>query len=203
MAGHQNKTHLDAGKVNRIRTLRRTLLSIAALAAVSCGSTVPESNSMAINRTSNFNAANGLPSNASASIYNTANAVNVNSSRPMDAQLQRLEEMRKAANRDGKRVPTMNSRPAPENSSISVTLTDFAHETRTWKNHPVLLKVEKIHDGGEGRVKVYLRSGKVIDLAGSSIYQLAEVPAASVLEIAGVGSSPDAGQKMPTRKSKN
>jgi hypothetical protein len=115
---------------------------------------------------------------------NASNTFNANG--PVDARLQKMEEMRKMANRGGKTVPSLNSRPAPEDSTMTATLTDVAREIREWKKHPILAKVERIHDGGEGKVKVYLRSGKVIDLPGKSIARLDQVPAASVLELAGV-----------------
>lgn len=158
-----------------------------------CGSSESSANMMPTNTGPNLNAA---VTNATTT-FNATNSINANANRPMDAQMQKLEEMRKAANRAGKTIPSLNSRPAPEDSTMTATLTDFARETRTWKSHPVLAKVEKVHDGGEGSIKVYLRSGKVIDLPGKAIAQLDQISAASVLQIAGVTPSPGPGQKRP------
>ena len=174
-------------------------LCVVACALSGCGSSESVSNTMAVNTGPNLNASNAAPSNT-ATNFNAANSFNANANRPMDAQMQKLEEMRKAANRAGKQIPSLNTRPAPEDSTMTATLTDFARETRTWKKHPVLAKVEKVHDGGDGSIKVYLRDGKVIDLPGNSIGQLDQVTAASVLQIAGVTAPAGPGQKQPTRK---
>ncbi|MFL6468969.1 MAG: hypothetical protein ACJ72Z_13510 [Pyrinomonadaceae bacterium] len=99
----------------------------------------------------------------------------------------RVEEMRAAAanNVTTKPVPT-NARPAAEDSTITTQLTDVARETRVWKKHPLLAKVEKIYDGKGASIKVYLKDGRVIDLPGTAIAQLDQVASATVLTLAGV-----------------
>jgi hypothetical protein len=170
------------------------------LVLIGCGSTESNTNTMAVNTGPNLNSQNAsLPNSANAN-FNSANSFNANANRPMDAQIQRLEEIRKAANRSGKPIPNLNSRPAPEDSTITATLTDFARETRTWKKHPVLLKVEKVHDGGNGSIKVYLRSGKVIDLPGKAIGRLDQIQASAILQLAGVESSSAADARARSKK---
>jgi hypothetical protein len=121
--------------------------------------------------------------------------------------MQRIQEIRANANRTGApNIQSMNARPAPEDSTISTSLTDVAREVRTWKNDPTLAKVEKTYDGGEGSIRVYLRNGKVISLPGKSIAQLSEIPAATVLSLAGVKTgAPKAkpGQNQPVKKADN
>ena len=170
------------------RILLTVILCSAAAVFSSCGSAETNSNTMAVNTAPNLNA-NGSGQNVATTTFNGTNSFNANANRPMDAQIKRLEEMRQAANRAGKQIPSLNTRPAPEDSTMTATLTDFARETRTWKKHPVLAKVEKVHDGGDGSIKIYLRSGKVVDLPGKSIVQLDQITAAAVLQLAGMTSS--------------
>ena len=174
---------------------------ICCFAAVlsACGGAENDTNAIAVNKGPNLIVSNaGAPNSATTS--NGSNTFNANANRPMDAQMQRLEEMRKGANRSGRQIPSLNTRPAPEDSTMSTTLTDFARETRTWKKHPILVKVEKVHDGGKGTIKVHLRNGKVVDLPGDAIGQLDQIAAASVLQLAGVSAPESTGQKIPSRQ---
>jgi hypothetical protein len=121
--------------------------------------------------------------------------------------MQRIEEIRANANRVvAPKIHSMNERPAPEDSTISTTLTDVAREVRTWKKDPVLAKVEKTFDGENSSIKVYLRNGKVIPLPGTSIAQLSDIPAATVLSLAGVKTQTpklSPGQKPPVKQADN
>lgn len=69
----------------------------------------------------------------------------------------------KTVNRDTSNLTSpLTSRPAPENSEFQAKgLPDgsFA-ETRTFKNHPQLSKIEKITNGKNISMKVYLKNGK-------------------------------------------
>ena len=80
-------------------------------------------------------------------------------------------------------VPT---RPAPDNSEFSAVLTDVGRETRTFKDHPQLLKVEKLIEVKKQTIKIYLRNGKVIQLPGEKVPILATAPAADILRAAGI-----------------
>lgn len=111
---------------------------------------------------------------------------------PVTAKQEKMEALRQAGVSAPEAVPgeipagKLNSRPAPDNSEFVSTLTDVGRELRTFKDHPQLLKVEKIIDGKNENVKVYLRSGKVVNLAGSKIPNLATISAYDILNVAGL-----------------
>lgn len=75
---------------------------------------------------------------------------------------------------------------APDNSEITVSLGQFPVETRTFKNHPQLAKVEKIQDvpNKKNVVKVYLRNGQVKQLPDNITLEPLSAPAASILQAA-------------------
>jgi hypothetical protein len=200
MAGNKIKAQNNDRKLSAVHAVVAVLMLPMALSFGACATSESNTNTTAVNRGPNLSAPNATTTNSFVANVNAANVFNANANRPMDAQMQKLEEMRKAANRSGKAIPSLNSRPAPEDSTMTATLTDFARETRTWKKHPTLAKVEKVHDGGEGAIKVYLRNGKVIDLPGKAIAQLDQIPAASVLQLAGVSSASTPEQKQPSRR---
>jgi len=61
---------------------------------------------------------------------------------------------------------------APDNSEMQGSMNPQGQpfETRTFKNHPVLLKVERIYVSLENPViKVYMRNGKTVDLSKDKI----------------------------------
>ena len=141
---------------------------------------------------------------------------NVNTAHPAtsDEQLaaskldQRIEGMRKSGESgvqaDATEVAMKNARPAPDNSTFTSFLTDAGYEIRTFKNHPQLLKVEKkITPDGKQAVKVFLRDGKVVELPGQKIPVLATIPAAQILEAAGIRppAPPAPAGPPPTKKS--
>lgn len=97
--------------------------------------------------------------------------------------------------------PVPEWRPAPDNSVYSVVLTDAAVETRIFKNHPQLLRVEKRSDGKQRSIKVFLKDGRVIDLPGEKIEALGTAPAPAILEAAGLDSSATGGQRQTKKKS--
>jgi hypothetical protein len=79
------------------------------------------------------------------------------------------------------------ARPAPDNSTFTSYLSDAGYEIRTFQSHPQLNKVEKrTTDDGKVTIKVFLRSGKVIELPGSAIPVLSTAPAFQIMDAAGV-----------------
>ncbi|MEO8648392.1 MAG: hypothetical protein ABI539_04420, partial [Acidobacteriota bacterium] len=93
----------------------------------------------------------------------------------------------------GPKLPGTDSPPppptaiaAPDNSVFTAVLTDVATEIRTFKDHPQLLKVEKQTGTDWSRIKVFLKDGRVIELAGDKINSLGTASAASILAAAGV-----------------
>lgn len=112
---------------------------------------------------------------------------NVNSQTPMNRVMQRIEQARtEAANKPMPSDSGKNARPAPEDSTITIQLTDVARETRVFNKHPVLLRVEKIHDGKDGAVKIVFRDGRTFDRPGKSITRLDQITTIEILRIAGV-----------------
>jgi hypothetical protein len=94
-----------------------------------------------------------------------------------------------ASNSAAGSIPVQTGRPAPDDSTFTSTLTDVGRETRIFRKHPQLLKVEKVIEIGKQSVKVYLRSGRVIDLPGEKIPNLSTIPASEILQIAGVAAT--------------
>lgn len=82
--------------------------------------------------------------------------------------------------------------PAPENSTYTSSLGTTALEVRTFKKHPQLAKVEKTIDGKNQTVKVFLKNGKVIDVAPEKLPNIATAGSAAILEAAGINSAQNA-----------
>jgi len=94
------------------------------------------------------------------------------------------------------------TRTAPDDSVVSSGSRgkDFV-ETRTFKNHPTLSKVEKIMDGKTTKYKVYLKSGKVVDAPAEKMSNYAAMAPVSILEAIGIKpSQPTNTQAKPEDK---
>ena len=177
------------------RNLKFVFIAVACLtiSLSSCSSPETATNSQPnVNRASNASPQTFINNNGQPALANSEELANANVETAAMRKEKRLEEMRAAANSDPRKAAPVNTRPAPEDSEMTTTLTDVAREVRIWKKHPTLAKVEKIYDGKNVTVKVYLRDGRVIDLPGSSIAQLDQIPAATVLGLAGLGSTTQA-----------
>ncbi len=78
---------------------------------------------------------------------------------------------------------------APDNSEISTEMNKQGQpiETRTFKDHPSLVKVVRTYVTLENpQVKVYLKNGKVLDLPKGKIDNIFNVPADEILTAVGV-----------------
>ncbi len=94
------------------------------------------------------------------------------------------------------------SRTAPDDSTLTSGSRgkDF-FETRTFNNHPVLLKVEKIMDGKTTKYKVYLKNGKVLDAPADKMTNYAALAPENILDIVGQLPKPQTGpQVKPAEK---
>lgn len=92
------------------------------------------------------------------------------------------------------------ARPAPDNSTFTSYLSDAGYEIRTFLNHPQLKKVEKrTTDDGKVTIKVFLRSGKVVELPGTAIPVLSTAPASQIMNAAGI-SAPAVAVKPDPKK---
>jgi hypothetical protein len=104
----------------------------------------------------------------------------------MDALRDKLKNDAPPVNIDIEAELKKSTRPAPENSEFAVVLADSVFERRTFKNHPKLLKVEKVTEGTKKSIKVFLTDGKVIDLPGEKIDFISTASSATILQAAGV-----------------
>lgn len=181
-----------------------------------CSPAEPESNRIAVNasrQTGSSNVVNGATNNMPASqndrvnsaaepfpanstvadsqpAADTSNAPDPGMQIPMSETKRRKFERFRSSSANVKRntgpPPPPVAVPAPENSEFSTSLTDVVTETRTFKNHQRLLKVQKISDNKVSTLKVYLRDGKVITIPGSRIANIGQESSANILRAAGV-----------------
>jgi hypothetical protein len=79
-----------------------------------------------------------------------------------------------------------SAKPAAENSEFGAVLTDVLFERRTFKSHPLLLRVEKLTKGQEKKIKVYLKDGRTLELAGDKIDFISTASSSDILKAAGV-----------------
>jgi len=84
------------------------------------------------------------------------------------------------------KTAALETRPAPDESVFTTQLTDVGLETRTFKNPPLIKKVEMITSPKGKTIKVYLRSGKIVDLPGDKLANLSSVPASEILREIGI-----------------
>ena len=82
--------------------------------------------------------------------------------------------------------------PAPDNSEISSTMNNnVPTEVRTFKNNPMLAKMERIFvDVKNPQIKVYLKNGKVVNVPSGKISNPATVSADEILSAAGIVRKP-------------
>lgn len=99
--------------------------------------------------------------------------------------------------------PRVTPRPAPEDSEFTAVLQDAAVETRTFRSHPQLWKVEKRTSGKNSTAKVYLRDKRVIDVPGDKLERLATISSADILRAAGISVAVPAAQESKPGKQGN
>jgi hypothetical protein len=95
--------------------------------------------------------------------------------------------------------------PAPDNSEISSTMNNnVPTEIRTFKNNPMLVKMERIFvDVKNPQIKVYLKNGKVVNVPPGKISNPATVSADEILSAAGIAPKPatqKVGEKMEQKE---
>jgi len=79
------------------------------------------------------------------------------------------------------------SRSAPDESVITSGSrgTEF-FETRTFKNHPVVAKVEKIMDGKTTKYKIFLKNGKTVEAPAEKMTNMAAMSPENILDAVGM-----------------
>ncbi len=84
---------------------------------------------------------------------------------------------------------TMKTLPAPDDSTFSAEMNAKGQpvETRTFKSHPVLAKVEKITTSPREYVfKVYLKNGKVIESKSEKLKDFRVIAPVNILDAVGI-----------------
>ncbi len=96
------------------------------------------------------------------------------------------------------------SRIAPDDSVITSSSRgkDFI-ETRTFRSHEVLAKVEKIMDGKTEKYKVYLKNGKVVDAPSDKMNNMQALAPNNILDAIGMLPKPQATAPTQTEEKKN
>ena len=92
-------------------------------------------------------------------------------------------------------------RPAPENSEFKSEMTNegFPIEIRTFKNHPQLVKVERVWKPNKDKIlKIYLKSGKLVEVPGNDFDDFNTASTARILVAAGVQEPPK--EVLPSKK---
>lgn len=189
------KTEFESKSGRRALSLIFSLLLITVIAAlgVACGLSEPAGNAGKNSQTQKATGVNqndrNSPEVAAVNTESTnGDSVNATSQSATDRTMQRIERLRaEAANKTSSSNAGQVSRPAPEDSTITSQLADVARETRTFKKHRVLLRVEKVNDGKNSALRIFLRDGRTFDRPGTAIPNLSTITAAEILQIAGVG----------------
>lgn len=78
-----------------------------------------------------------------------------------------------------------NEMPAPDNSTYSAEMNAKGQpvETRTFKSHPILVKIEKITLSPRDYVfKIYLKNGKVVESKSEELKQFRYIAPANILD---------------------
>jgi hypothetical protein len=90
------------------------------------------------------------------------------------------------ANQRPGKLPKQYEQAAPEDSTFSVALGEKGIETRVFKNHPTIARVEKIVGPGGANVTVYLKNGKSASAPGEKIPDLKNALSTDILNAAGL-----------------
>lgn len=108
-----------------------------------------------------------------------------------EAKKRRMEQFRNS-NSTGGLPPGLEgqgqpqARPAPDNSEYFVTLTDVARETRRFKSHTLLDKVEKSTNGKSISITAFLKDGRKVPIDPTKIKNFPTATAAQFLASAGL-----------------
>jgi hypothetical protein len=92
------------------------------------------------------------------------------------------------------------TQPAPDNSEFQSMMNNQGQpvESRVFKNHPALLKVERIYTDLENPVvKIYLKNGKTMNLPADKIGNPMEASAAEIMNTLGADNSLPGPTKQP------
>ncbi len=84
--------------------------------------------------------------------------------------------------------PQMPSNPAPDNSEVTSSLGATLVEIRTFKNHPLVSKVEVTGEPGKDdkKVKIYLKNGQVKEVPYNKDVDLMKISGNEIAKLAGL-----------------
>lgn len=204
MANGQNRF---AGKIKELKVKSFFYPAIITIFIAGCGSASDNSNG-GTNSTNknNANAANTaiVSSSNQPNPIPPVNQSNVNAANAPDANhtltevssvslknLQRMKDKGKSGDRNAAPIPSTAATPhqAPDNSELSSTMNEKGVfvETRVFKTHPTLAKIEKSFiDMSNPTIKVYLKNGKVLTMPKGKIEKTESATADEILRAVGV-----------------
>ena len=102
-------------------------------------------------------------------------------------------------------MDTMREKPAPDDSTFSAEMNGKGQpvETRTFKSHPVLAKVEKITMSTRDYVfKIYLKNGKVIESKSDDLKDFRVIAPLNILDAIGMKPQPKPDPNTPKSEDK-
>lgn len=167
------------------------VLAFLSIIFVNCGGNSPSSNSMAVNTNSSI----------SETQTNSVSTSNVEQAEPAFNSLSKKvgDGYPAPANANVTVVNTskvteeMKEQPAPDDSTFSAEMNAKGQpvETRTFKSHPVLAKVEKITMSPRDYVfKIYLRNGKVVESKSDELKDFRVIAPVNILDAIGMKPPP-------------
>lgn len=155
---------------------------LVCFAFAACRSSATGGNSVAnANVNASANSANMIAANAP----QMSNAAMPTNGSPL-MQNGKFDNAGKAGPIDAKTAAKGATRPAPDNSDFSSSLTDIGRELRTFRDHPQLIKAEKLIAPKSQVIKVYLKGGRVVQIPGEKIPNMLTALAVDFLVAAGV-----------------
>ncbi len=140
---------------------------------------------------SNSNVSKTTSSDPANKIQN-ADSNSGSTSAPSDNPVVRFDERtnRRRVDVDPSATPLpLNFKPAGEDSESAVTMDQSGAilEVRVFKTHPQLAKVEATRlDERQKAIKIYMRSGKVVEIKTDKIERLETISSKDILEVAGI-----------------
>ena len=169
--------------------MKKIVLIFSFSVILSACSSAPEEPSNGSALDSNSAVSNTVSANSNVSAPPNANS-QIKTLKGIDPSLfNKASEDTKNVNPAGSNVKApLSSRPAPDDSELLTKgLPDgsFA-ETRTFKNHPQLFKVEKVTNGKNTSMKVYLKNGKSFSFTEEQISNFRVAPAQDILLAVGI-----------------
>lgn len=157
--------------------------------ASSCGSSSTESNSSNKSNTNIIVPKRVDKPNSQKNTNANTNLVPYNGAKNINAKNPTLDKSKVKVIDTTKTKAEPMKKKLPDNSEGSVSMNKDGSfvEKREFKNHPQLLKLEKIIKSGKDiKFKVYLKNGKVLDVPEGKIKNLQNDSAKSILEAVGI-----------------